>query len=293
MINGTLIKERRIQLGMSQKLLANSITNQTTISLLENENRPPSVQVLVAITKKLNLDLNLVTGIVTHTNVESDFKRIELLVQNYKYSQANTALLKIKAKVYDVLNNDEKLKLRCLIAICEMWLSEDWDNAIFEFNQISIEALQANKNTNIYLILTMVETGVAYFKKEDAKKQAFFFNQAELNLSSITPETSNLYWYLFILNNLSKFHSNNDNFKQSDKLSCIGIKIAKKHLTTAFVEDFYYLLAFSKENSSPNFTEAIQLFKLAKTFAIFNDDTLINNHADNHIHSLENKMPQN
>lgn len=57
LFDGQKLKSRRISLKMSQSELAQDITTQATISLMENKNRAPNIVVLSAILTRLNLDI--------------------------------------------------------------------------------------------------------------------------------------------------------------------------------------------------------------------------------------------
>jgi transcriptional regulator with XRE-family HTH domain len=56
--DGQTIKRRRKQLGITQTELAEGVTTQATISLIENENRVPGPEVLFAVLERLNLDVS-------------------------------------------------------------------------------------------------------------------------------------------------------------------------------------------------------------------------------------------
>ncbi|WP_457951477.1 helix-turn-helix domain-containing protein [Lactiplantibacillus pentosus] len=289
MINGVIIKNKRKQLGMSQKELAKGITNQTTISLLENENKSPSMKVLVELSKRLHLDLNIITGITSYSQVENKFISIERLIQNYEYANALQELQTFKKTSAGLFSSKDNLKYDCFYAVCKMWVTEDWDNAIFDFNRLIVRTIQHNDSSDIISVLATVETGVAYYNKGETEKQAYFFTNAQSEVQRILPTSDNIYWMLFIIYNIANFHSKKNDFSQSKQLSNLGLTIAKRFSTSLFVENFYYLIAFGQEQLPSCKKKALYLFYQAKSFATFNNNKLILDHIEKHISVLESE----
>ena len=56
--DGKAIRAARKKMHLSQVELAEGITTQATISLVENQNRVPNADVLLAILDRLNLDIS-------------------------------------------------------------------------------------------------------------------------------------------------------------------------------------------------------------------------------------------
>ncbi|MEF3049146.1 helix-turn-helix domain-containing protein, partial [Pseudotabrizicola sp. L79] len=56
--DGKAIRAARKKMHLSQVELAEGITTQATISLVENQNRVPNADVLLAILDRLNLDMS-------------------------------------------------------------------------------------------------------------------------------------------------------------------------------------------------------------------------------------------
>lgn len=56
--DGQKLKSKRLSLKTSQSDLAQDITTQTTISLIENTNRVPKIAILLKILSRLNLDID-------------------------------------------------------------------------------------------------------------------------------------------------------------------------------------------------------------------------------------------
>lgn len=59
LLDGKIIKRRRLSLKMSQSELAKDITTQATISQIENANRVPNIAILLEILARLNLDFDI------------------------------------------------------------------------------------------------------------------------------------------------------------------------------------------------------------------------------------------
>ncbi|RMW42507.1 XRE family transcriptional regulator [Lactiplantibacillus pentosus] len=284
MLNGSIIKKRRKELKMNQLELAKGITNQPTISLLENENRPPSVGVLIQIAQKLDLDLNDIAGVPSAPTIQKSLSEAEHLVETYNYSKAKVALTKLVAEKKE-LNSLVQDRLDCLLAICDMWLTKDWDTAIFNFNQITIVASQ-HKLESVFPVLALVETGVAYFNKKDTAKQSFYFTEAAKRIVNVTPNEDNIYWYLFILNNIAKYYSKTGDFEQSTLISTEAISIGQEFSTSYFIEMFYYLIAYANESINDGDVTAEE-YQKALFFAEYNKNETIIKQAKKHIAALK------
>lgn len=287
MINGELIKEKRRSMKLSQQDLASDLTNQTTISLLENENRAPSSKVLIAIAQRLNLDLNLVTGNISYPLISEKLHVIEQLTQRYQFKEALVSLDSLNTIAKDKFTKVDAIKSELLSAICHMWVSEDWDTAIFDLNRIFIDTQNLKGNSQIFAILANMETGVAYFQKGDIDKQGFFFENAYKQILAISVESETIFWYLFILNNLGKYFSKISSFTLSRKIAKVGIETAQKFSTTNFVEVFYYLLGFAEQAENGLNDEAADFYKRAICFAEFNSDQVVIKQAKLHLKNME------
>ena len=158
MIDGEKIKQARKRKKMSQKDLAEGITTQATISLLERNNIEPSGTVLGLILNKLDLQLDdVLINADTNMNISNKLRQAEICCMKYEYQDAKQLLNEIK----DFVTEDFKTRYLFLETNTKMWLDSDFDSAVFGYNII----IQQNKN-DIYTALARFELGFVYANKD-------------------------------------------------------------------------------------------------------------------------------
>lgn len=268
MIDGEKIKQARKRKKMSQKDLAEGITTQATISLLERNNIEPSGTVLGLILNKLDLQLDdVLINADTNVNISNKLRQAEICCMKYEYQDAKQLLNEIK----DFVTEDFKTRYLFLETNTKMWLDSDFDSAVFGYNII----IQQNKN-DIYTALAMCELGVVYAKKDMNDNALYYFRKVEGLLSELSLERTP-FWSLFIYDNISKFYSN-----ILDKDKCLSIlknaeDFAKKLNVVFFLDQIYFLFATTIRDVNGGWNEeAIHYLLQSYVFAeYFNNRTVL------------------
>ncbi|MGK4109319.1 helix-turn-helix domain-containing protein [Enterococcus cecorum] len=268
MIDGEKIKQARKRKKMSQKDLAEGITTQATISLLERNNIEPSGTVLGLILNKLDLQLNdVLVNADTNVNISNKLRQAEICCMKYEYYDAKQLLNEIK----DFVTEDFKTRYLFLETNTKMWLDSDFDSAVFGYNII----IQQNKN-DIYTALAMCELGVVYAKKDMNDNALYYFRKVEELLNELSLERTP-FWSLFIYDNISKFYSN-----ILDHNKCLSIlknaeNFAQELNAVFFLDQIYFLFATTIRDVNGGWNEeAIHYLLQSYVFAkYFNNRTVL------------------
>ncbi|QBO35454.1 XRE family transcriptional regulator [Periweissella cryptocerci] len=268
MFLGSVIKQRREELHLTQTQLSSGITTQATISELENKNSAPTIKILVAICKRLNLTLN---DVVSDFNVHRADDVIQKLNLAEKYSRSLKPD-KVKEVIDSIdtkdLSTDEATAfyyfLKGNIALI---IDQDFDDAQFYYNLV-LNAQDKN-NPSIYVILAETSIGISYFRKDDSQKAKYYLDKAfhdimtgDLNLQN------NLSRVQFALTNIGNYYSKIKEFELSKTVLEYGIQLNREFGSINSLDYFYHLLAYDLIQEDPNNLEqAIYYAKIAVSMA--------------------------
>lgn len=270
MINGSKIKETRKKLGLSQSDLAKGITTQGTISSLERNSTSPGSTILVKLLNRLGLELNdiMIDDVILENS--QILNHADKLSMNYKHKE----VLELLNKVKEPEAKEQLLHYQFLKTDAQMWVSKDYDDAIFGFNQL---LLFSNGDFDIYPILATCELGVAYSEKDDITKSNFYFQQT-MDLFNKFDENKNIFWSLLIIDNLSMYLSNNKKNKECLNLLNKGLSLAENNSRANFVDSFYYMYGEILDKMGKH-QEATNKMINAWSFAHFLKNDLIEKNA--------------
>ena len=268
MIDGKIIKKQRNKMNISQKELANNITTQGTISALERNSTSPSSEILAKILDRLSLTLDDVLVADNRILNQRLLNNADKLFMSYQFEETLSLLKNIK----ETEGEEQLLHFTFLKTAAEMWIKKNYDNAIFGYNLILQKT--TNKN-NIYTLLATCELGVTYADKNDATKSSFYFEQLPDLLLRID-ESQNVFWFLMILSNLSKYYSNTERYNDCLEVLNKGIKFAQKYNTLSFMDSFHFLYATTLRDKEKKWNKTAHKYMLkAWAFADFLDDQLV------------------
>lgn len=276
MIDGNVIKTQRKKLHISQKDLADNITTQGTISALERNSTTPSSEILAKILDRLSLSLDDV--LVANTKIQNQrfLNTADKQFMNYQFEDTLATLKKIKKTTV----TEQQAHFNFLKTTAAMWIKKDYDDAVFGYNQILQESTD---KANIYTILAICELGVTYEMKKELDKSSFYFKQLPALLTKINTD-KNVFWYLMLLDNLSKYYSNTENYSSCLESLTTAIKFARKHNTPMFMDSFYFLYATTLRDQHDSWTqEALAYMIKAWSFADFLGDKLVLQKAQEHL----------
>lgn len=189
-LNSTIKQQRKIK-GLNQSELAAGICTQATMSNIENKGTVPSLGTLIKLCQRLDLTLNDVVS--EFQLVEDNLDEItnaERLVALDQINAADKKLQQIGAKLDE---NDEALNKRFQFLsgyLC--LLNDDLDGAVFHFNFVSDDALQADSS---YVIAAQICLGQIYFQRDQLNRAEFYFRDTNSLMANFEVNNElSLFW---------------------------------------------------------------------------------------------------
>lgn len=230
---GSIIKNKRIAMGMSQLELSKGICTQGTISNIESSNNIPSTVILKDIAKKLDLNF-FDLGFKGNSMVQTVFDKVNKLIARGESEQAYYQLvINLKSKeIYDDVSRKKYyyyLGSTCLIGLGDIKQAKEI------FNTILVDFEMSNTVDDI---LIYVGLGVAEVLSEDLKKAEKWIDKAVELLRNETLFTyENIKEIMKIYFNVAKFYSEIKDYEKAVNLSSEGL-FWGNHLNISYYSDY-------------------------------------------------------
>lgn len=281
---GDIIKQRRKELGMTQKELADNICTQALISRIENNDVIPKKDILDQFEERLQLgnsELNIVFSLNTNQNkideltaeireflAKREYKSIELLL---KYNQD---LIKSCKDIDDISF------FKWMEASVAHQVHEESDKALEILKDISLTEVD-----NEISIEIMNAIGLIYYQKKDLPTAISYFYSGMQYID----DSVNYKIQAKILFNYALALEENDQDVQALSILISGIESLLKNDSLYLLGDFYYMKGyiFDKQN---NYQEAIENFELAQTIFKIQNNNRFYDYAQISISEMTNKM---
>lgn len=284
MVLGDIIKRRRLELGMTQKELADDICTQALISRIEHNDIVPNKDILEKIENRLNLNVNELNIVISmNTNQHKvneliseirvyldrrDYHSIELLI---KY---NTTLIE-NCKEIDDIAFFEWMKATCIHQ-----LEGNTDEAIRIINSISLDELDNELSIEIINAI-----GLIYYEEQVFDVALDYFKDA---MKRIRPTIDFKIQVKLIFNYALTLEENNQNQETlSTLLSGLDLLLEKDSLF--LMGDFYYMKGFIF-NKMNNLDEAKNNFELAQSIFKIQNNTRFYNLTQMALSEIKNKQ---
>lgn len=248
MLLGNLIKEKRKELGYSQKELMEGIGSLVMISKIENENKAPAIESLIKVLSKLDLTLNDVFSEYASSEIN---ERNQLFLQcelsfynsNFKSFQNNMDSIEKLKK-----NSDQQYELSYLRGIYFLFIQKSNDESIFELN----EALQLKNKTdkNLYLQLAIFSfLGKAYSNKNMFRAATIYFNHileySDLSIDSLS--TIDALRMISALYYTAEFLYSRDNEK-ANEIARLALTMTNEYHLSHYLDRLILLLSHSSSD---------------------------------------------
>lgn len=265
MIDGQKIKDTRKKLGISQQELAQGITTQGTVSLLERNSTSPRGDILAKIIARLNLKLEDVVVDNEVLTAQRYLDEADKLSMNNQYEQALASLKKIEK----LTDKEQEAHYLFIKTNAIMWQTRDFEDALFGFNRI---LQMRNKQDDVFTVLATCELGVVYLERGELDKASFYFEQVPNLLTNINLD-DNVFWSLFIWKSLTTYYYRMKDFDKCAEILTKAEEFSNRHLTPVFVDSLYYTNALVLHDKSGKWTkEAIGYLLKSWSFATFSDN---------------------
>ncbi|PKR76907.1 transcriptional regulator [Halalkalibacillus sediminis] len=263
----SVLKQARLDAGMTQKELAEGICTQAQISKLENGDEFPSSITLHLISKKLGVDadyffrqiesdrvdyIDEVKNIAKRFKREKDYQSLNELVTN----QLKTPLVKESPEFYQYLLWN--------LGICEYYLNIDKVKALhLLIRSLNMRSIVINKEREAEIL-----NSIAVILNEEGNYQ-FSLKVYERALEKFRriPLVKDYTIEIRLLYGASKSSLSIGKVKKSLKFSELGIEVCKKYETLYLLGELYYqkarcLKRYGKEGAGDYFNKSIYTFLL-------------------------------
>lgn len=288
MISGSVFRNARRKLGFTQAEIAKGITTQAAISLLENKNISPGVSVVTKIAHRLGIDLNEAFGDIEKQAQEKHFLNAERLAQQYRYEEVLKELSFIdfsSLKDYDQIDCYNFLRINS-----KMWVTKDFDNALFEFGLLL--GKDEGNNRDIFQCLIINGMAVALIHLDRVLEAGKYIATLYEQITQLESTKDDIFWRLLILDNISKYYSEDKikNYKLSNHVAELAIHEAQSFSVTYFIDDFYYIIGFNLFNGMHLYAEANDAYLMAHSFACFNNNQVGLSQIEIEMSELQNHL---
>ncbi|MDZ5760824.1 helix-turn-helix transcriptional regulator [Carnobacterium maltaromaticum] len=272
---GTKVKERRLDKKISQTKLAEGIYTQGGISDLENNKNIPSLNILLEILERLDMDLSEFSNnsFKRKNNNGNIFKNIKLLCKDSKY-----------LKAYDLLNNEinknalkttqEKKIYYYYLGVCSLFGIKKYSDSHYYFNLVL--NLGATETLGIFNILSIGGIALTYAMELKQDKALIYYEKSLAQLKNYIANVdldTEKYFFEIIKSyyDASVFYLNISKFSKTVELCTFGIDLQKKQHTTYELTMFNYKKAFSL-NKLGDKEKSEEYYYYAEALARINND---------------------
>jgi DNA-binding XRE family transcriptional regulator len=270
MFLGEVFKENRLKLQINQVDLAHGICTQTVISKMENQNIPPSSEILIKLCQRVNLTLNDVfsefSKIPSKNLIEDKLRDIDNFIQTKNFAAANELIHSVSQ---DNLTSSQVAHLHFQLGKVSI-PARDLDEAIFQFNYV----LQVIDNRKIIFWKILAYSGLAhcYLIQNSDDKVNYYAGLAFKMIEQFKLEDQwNFGYYLESINSLATYYVSKNDSESANKLIQIGLQPHHGYLSTTFSDNLYYLSAFLKSNDTAmNKNDLSRDLTMAIAFADYN-----------------------
>ncbi|AKP66599.1 helix-turn-helix domain-containing protein [Companilactobacillus ginsenosidimutans] len=275
MFIGSKFKSTRIKLNMNQSDLSKGICTQAVISKLENQNTPPSIDILIQLCQRLQLTLNDVysefSKLPSKNLISDKIDEMDQKIQSKDFSSITEIISSIDQ---DNLSGEQIAHLHFQLGKVAA-LNHNFDEAIFQYNY-SLQVIN-NRTIVFWKFLSYIGLANIYESKQAHDKVAYYYQLAYKYINEIDSKQDILYFYfLEAINSLAQFYFNEKNFDKCSALIQIGLKPHNGYLSAKFTDNLYYLSASTAlQNPEADKTTLSHDLTMAIAFADYNKNQFL------------------
>ena len=231
-IIGRVIKDARLQLGLSQQELAEGITTQATISLIENQNQMPKIPILISISQRLSISIDQI--IKNNNEMNSNLEEIENYSLNGNIRIAENLFNNIKSK--KISDNNQRRYWLYLNALINL-NNQRFDDVLFFVEQIGRYHI-----ADRYLIMCKAIAGVVWVHKNDLLKAEQYFIEAVNSISNFD-DVDNLQFYekIYVFEKYAEYLIEKEDLNLADQIIKKAMKFLRNENQTYRLSNFYLL----------------------------------------------------
>ena len=263
-VDGALLKEYRKKKGLTQVQLAEGICEQATVSNIENKNMSPGINILSALSKKLNVEISDILVETEEDKIRKKLSEIQSLNAVSKYKESYEILQTIDQK--KVSNSDLLNQILFYQGLLDHLYAKKEDAALFYFNQV----LEQTTETDIHHLQAAANVAMIYLAKGELDFAKVY---VERTLKILNDTDFDNLMVCAVYYNIATYYSKIENYEKAIQLCEKGIEYNKKHKSTHSLEYLLYEIAFCHKQLGED--DYLERYMDAKKVACFNG----NDHA--------------
>lgn len=245
---GTVLKEKRLSLKMSQKEVADGICTQPMISSIEKNKYIPNSQILISICQKLKINLNILNLDNNYqiSSVEKFNKQVSLYCNNHEYHKLKKFLLQ-ESTVSMIENDQQTQAYYYYLGVCHLQADNDLRAAKMDL-QMAMSKIDNQRELTTLDRLTLISMALIFANKKIERESNKYLNLAFTNLDQSRFETNQIaLFYLAAYTNILL----GENINATNWI-VQGIEFAAAHDSHYMLGNMYYLLARLASNAHEN-----------------------------------------
>lgn len=260
-VKGKMIRQARIEKGLTQGELAKGICKQPTISHIEIKNVVESLRVVTAICERLDLDVKQIVESSNSIEINDWLLHVKEMCERGEYNEA-LELLVAKITLAKV-DNTLLSKALCYFGLCHLYGSKNHDRALYYLYKV-IELNESEK----YVALAKNGAGVVYQEKEDYEIARDYFEESLgiVTEKGYSEDGETIQVYL----SATKFFNSRNEYQRAYAVAEAGISKCQGLRDTYLADNLTFEQAHSAENiGSSNYK---RLYNRALALAEFNQN---------------------
>ncbi|MGX7417578.1 helix-turn-helix domain-containing protein [Carnobacterium gallinarum] len=251
---GKKIKASRLAKGMTQSELAEGICTQATISNLESDSSVPSLETLLSIADRLNIEFSEISEYAMKNESTSIrvFSQVKELCSQFKYQEAYSLLTK-EITLDELETSYEKKEYYYYFGITALLGEKNYSDAHYNFNLALF--LETGKHLNLLDVSITNGIGLAYSMNSETDKALTYFEKSLQQLDEVMERIDTLQdskEVIRIYFNTAKFYAQVEKYNKAINLCSLGIALEQNQNMNYILDELTYEKAYS-------------LFKLGQT----------------------------
>lgn len=265
---GAKVVEIRKMKNITQKELCDGICSQGTISLIEKGKILPSIDILIAISLRLNVPITYFFDIIymENTNLDMEFlEQVEKLLKKREFE-----------KVFILARNELNSKthsgwylyyFKWLYYLCSYHIKIiTIDEAIKQITKLFQEAPEHELDKNYLLARIQNSLAILYATKKDFKTAMFYYNKINLDtLDNMRIFDFNSFKLKVIFNEVKTVYDMGK-YEEAIEHAQIGISESIRTEKMTYIGNFYYYIGQCYEKLGYPDSEISVQYKRAKMF---------------------------
>ena len=273
-MNIDLFVQMRKDKGFSQIDLAEGICTQATLSRFENNGQVPSLKIVVALCKKLDLSIGELFPKVEiqYSSEIEKMNQAEFFLITSEYDQAQELLNTVRCE--SIENRDLSLRYYYLKGFIMIFKGAPLNEILFNFDKILLESNPGQ--TEIFRLLAYTGIGMVHEREKDNEKAEYYFSKVlEQIYTYPIKETEDTWRVLNIVYQSGEFYSNIDELEVGNALLEYAVEICSHNHVTYYLARAAFQLALNALKEHKEKEIILEQIHDARSFAKINKNSIL------------------